>query len=123
ASDLPALPPSVVRMTRRATRTPPKSCGSGASGETRRAVVAPVAEPTSAQGDVRLHQLSDVTLGEQLIPAQGVFDACGGKGLARGDAREIPGAIGLVTNLAEAARELGCRPERWPSVTLDQAGD
>ena len=79
--------------------------------------------PPAAYRDVGLHQLANIGLGEELVAAQRVLDAGGGQELPGPLGGEIGGTVGLLADLAQAARQLGGGAERGHPVALDQPGD
>src|SRR5687767_4933442 len=63
-----------------------------------------VADAACADGDVGLHELADVGLGEGIVTAKCVLDARRGQDRTRVERREVGGTIGFVVDLAQAAR-------------------
>ena len=76
-----------------------------------------------AHAEVGVHQVPDVGLGEQVVAAQRVLDPRGGQELAGVETGEVRRTIGLVADLAQAARELGGRAQRRHAIALDEPRD
>src|SRR4029079_960113 len=61
--------------------------------------------PAAAQRDVGLHQAANIGLGEEVVTAQRVRDACGGLELPSALGGEVGRTIRFLADLAEAARQ------------------
>jgi deoxyribonuclease-4 len=133
ADALPTLPAAALRHTRRSTRA--AQSGEKEARAVRRrgrasrpspggaAVAVRLANALGAERDVGLHQLADIGLVEDVVPAQGVLNPRGRELLPARQAGEVARAVGLLADLAQPARQLGGGAERRHAVTLDQTGD
>ena len=81
------------------------------------------AEAAHPDGEVVLHDLADLRLGQHLVGAQRVLDAGGRVDRTGGDEAEVLGRVGVLAELAQPPGELRRGPERWHAVAADQAGD